>query len=184
MGIAAGLIAVLAASVSLAPLAVAQNGRPIAVTPPGGAPVSFADLIERVSPAVVSVQVTTEMKATERNSAFNPFRGLPGFDEYEDEFGEESEPSPDEGREGEALGSGFFISAAGYIIFARGARLMMTHPVYAPADVAISCLTPQCMGSGPKATFELRAPSGQYGPGRWFFGQNQNISGGTHLLSI
>ena len=76
------------------------------------------------------------------------------------------------------------ISAAGYIIFARGARLMMTHPVYAPADVAISCLTPQCMGSGPKATFELRAPSGQYGPGRWFFGQNQNISGGTHLLSI
>jgi len=116
MGIAAGLIAVLAASVSLAPLAVAQNGRPIAVTPPGGAPVSFADLIERVSPAVVSVQVTTEMKATERNSAFNPFRGLPGFDEYEDEFGEESEPSPDEGREGEALGSGFFISAAGYIV--------------------------------------------------------------------
>ena len=76
------------------------------------------------------------------------------------------------------------VSAAGYIIFARGARLMMTHPVYAPADVAISCLTPQCMGSGPKATFELRAPSGQYGPGRWFFGQNQNISGGTHLLSI
>ena len=72
------------------------------------------------------------------------------------------------------------ISAAGYIIFARGARLMMTHPVYAPADVAIACLTPQCMGSGPKATFELRAPSGQYGPGRWFFGQNQNISGGTH----
>ena len=69
MGIAAGLIAVLAASVSLAPLAVAQNGRPIAVTPPGGAPVSFADLIERVSPAVVSVQVTTEMKATSRRPA-------------------------------------------------------------------------------------------------------------------
>ena len=35
-----GLIAVLAASVSLAPLAAAQNGKPIAVTPPGGAPVS------------------------------------------------------------------------------------------------------------------------------------------------
>ena len=37
MGIAAGLIAVLAASVSLAPLAASQNGKPIAVTPPGGA---------------------------------------------------------------------------------------------------------------------------------------------------
>lgn len=116
MGIAAGLIAVLAASVSLAPLAASQNGKPIAVTPPGGAPVSFADLIERVSPAVVSVQVTTEMKPAERNSAFNPFRGLPGFDEYEDEFGDDAEPSPDEGREGEALGSGFFISSAGYIV--------------------------------------------------------------------
>jgi hypothetical protein len=72
------------------------------------------------------------------------------------------------------------ISSAGYIIFARGARLMMTHPVYAQADIALSCLTPQCMGSGPKATFELRAPRGQYGPGHWFFGQNQNISGSTH----
>ena len=104
MGIAAGLIAVLAASVSLAPLAASQNGKPIAVTPPGGAPVSFADLIERVSPAVVSVQVTTEMKPAERNSAFNPFRGLPGFDEYEDEFGDDAEPSPDECRVGKTRG--------------------------------------------------------------------------------
>lgn len=116
MGLAAGLMAALAVSVSLAPVVVAQNGKPIAVTPPGGAPMSFADLIERVSPAVVSVSVTTEVKAADRNSAFNPFRGLPGFDEYEDEFGEQEAPSPDEGREGQALGSGFFISGQGYIV--------------------------------------------------------------------
>ena len=78
---------------------------------------SFADLIERVSPAVVSVQVTTEVKAAERNGAFNPFRGLPGFDEYEDEFGEQEDKSaPDTDREGVALGSGFFISPAGDIV--------------------------------------------------------------------
>ena len=85
-GIAAGLMAALAMGSAMAPLAAAQ--KPIAVTPPAGAPMSFADLIERVSPAVVSVQVTTEVKVADRNSAFNPFRGLPGFDEYEDQFGE------------------------------------------------------------------------------------------------
>jgi len=116
LGIAAGLMAVLAAGASLAPVAAAQNAKPIAVTPPAGAPMSFADLIERVSPAVVSVSVTTEIKAADRNSAFNPFRGLPGFDEYEDEFGEQEEEGPERGRDGQALGSGFFISGQGYIV--------------------------------------------------------------------
>jgi len=121
VGIAAGLMAVLSAGAALAPIAAAQ--KPIAVTPPAGAPMSFADLIERVSPAVVSVQVTTEVKASQRNSAFNPFRGLPGFDEYEDQFGEgesegegEDKGAPETDQEGNALGSGFFINAQGYIV--------------------------------------------------------------------
>lgn len=118
VGFAAGLVAAVAMSaIATAPGAVAQ--KPIAVTPPAGAPMSFADLIERVSPAVVSVQVTTEIKVADRNSAFNPFRGLPGFDEYEDRFGEgekEDEGSPETDQEGNALGSGFFISSQGYIV--------------------------------------------------------------------
>ena len=115
-GIAAGLMAALAMGSAMAPLAAAQ--KPIAVTPPAGAPMSFADLIERVSPAVVSVQVTTEVKVADRNSAFNPFRGLPGFDEYEDQFGEDKkeEGAPEKDQEGNALGSGFFISPQGYIV--------------------------------------------------------------------
>ncbi len=116
VGIAAGLMAALAMGSAMAPLAAAQ--KPIAVTPPAGAPMSFADLIERVSPAVVSVQVTTEVKVADRNSAFNPFRGLPGFDEYEDQFGEDKkeEGAPEKDQEGNALGSGFFISPQGYIV--------------------------------------------------------------------
>ncbi|MEQ1779948.1 MAG: Do family serine endopeptidase [Hyphomonadaceae bacterium] len=115
LSLAAGLMMALAATTSLVPVAAAQ--KPVAITPPSGAPMSFADLIERVSPAVVSVQVTTEVKAAERNGAFNPFRGLPGFDEYEDEFGDQEDKStPDTDREGVALGSGFFISPAGYIV--------------------------------------------------------------------
>jgi len=118
LGMAAGLAAAILAGVALAPPAMAQ--KPITVSPPSGAPMSFADLIERVSPAVVSVSVTTEIKVSDRNSVFNPFRGLPGFDEYEDEFGEQGEENdrgrPETDREGNALGSGFFIRADGYIV--------------------------------------------------------------------
>jgi serine protease Do len=79
---------------------------------------SFADLIDRVSPAVVSVLVTTEIKSSARENAFNPFRGLPGFDEYEDRFGgeDDEEGGPETDEEGNALGSGFFISSSGYIV--------------------------------------------------------------------
>jgi serine protease Do len=117
-GIAASFM--VAAAVAAAPV-FAQNGKPITVAPPAGAPMSFADLIERVSPAVVSVQVTTEIKVANRNNAFNPFRGLPGFDEYEDRFGKkdqgEGEGEEEEtDQEGNALGSGFFIDPKGYIV--------------------------------------------------------------------
>ena len=119
LGIAAGLMAALATGASLAPMAVAQK---VNIAPPAGAPMSFADLIERVSPAVVSVQVTTEIKVAARDGAFNQFRGLPGFDEYEDQFGDkeegegEDEGGPETDREGNALGSGFFIRQDGYIV--------------------------------------------------------------------
>src|SRR5690349_9734137 len=98
---------------------ISSTGKPIAVSPPAGAPMSFADLIDRVSPAVVSVIVTTEIKASQRQRAINPFRGLPGFDEYADRFGEkngEDEGEPEQDQEGNALGSGFFISSNGYIV--------------------------------------------------------------------
>jgi len=122
IGIATRLMAAAAMGVALsAPGALAQSTKPIAVSAPAGAPMSFADLIDRVSPAVVSVQVTTEIKTSDRNSPFNPFRGLPGFDEYEDRFGQGEEGEGENGKpetdeEGNALGSGFFISSSGYIV--------------------------------------------------------------------
>jgi serine protease Do len=122
-GVAAGLMVATAMSFALGAGAIAQQpisatSKPIAVVPPAGAPMSFADLVERVSPAVVSVQVTTEIKNSARENAFNPFRGLPGFDEYEDRFGnrDENEGGPETDEEGNALGSGFFISNTGYIV--------------------------------------------------------------------
>ncbi len=92
------------------------DAKPIVVQPPNGAPMSFADLIENVSPAVVSVQVTTEVEAADQYAdLFERFRNLPGFDDYLERRGEEGE---DEGspREGRSLGSGFFISEEGHIV--------------------------------------------------------------------
>jgi S1-C subfamily serine protease len=77
MLLTAGLAAALTTA---APVAFAQAPKPISVAPPAGAPMSFAELIDRVSPAVVSVVVTTEVKTSKLEKQFNPFRGLPGFD--------------------------------------------------------------------------------------------------------
>ncbi|MEZ5937582.1 MAG: Do family serine endopeptidase [Hyphomonadaceae bacterium] len=103
---------------SAAPAAVAQVPKPISVSPPAGAPMSFADLIDRVSPAVVSVSVTTEIHSQNQARRFNPFRGLPGFDEFDDQFEDDGDDSgsPETDEEGRALGSGFFISPQGYIV--------------------------------------------------------------------
>ncbi|WP_018996601.1 Do family serine endopeptidase [Hirschia maritima] len=100
------------------------DAKPIVVQAPLGAPLSFADLIENVSPAVVSVQVTTEIEAPEQyGELFERFRNIPGFEDFMDRQGEENEDGEDDGddegpapREGRSLGSGFFISNTGYIV--------------------------------------------------------------------
>jgi serine protease Do len=82
----------------------AQEITPRAIAPPGGAPMSFADLIERVRPAVVSISVRQRPDA-----ATAPIEGLPpGFEEF---FrGRPGRPGPT------SLGSGFFINENGTIV--------------------------------------------------------------------
>ena len=80
-----------------------------------GAPLSFADLIDQVSPAVVSINVTTTVESPFGGEEFN-FDGAPdGFEDFfrqfRREFGEGDEP-----REARALGSGFVISSDGYVV--------------------------------------------------------------------
>ncbi|MEQ8556722.1 MAG: Do family serine endopeptidase [Henriciella sp.] len=99
----------------------ADAKQPITIQAPKGAPMSFADLIEEVSPAVVSVNVVSEREVSNMGNMeefFERFRGLPGFDDYmrdrENEEGEqEEEPRT---REARSLGSGFFISDEGFIV--------------------------------------------------------------------
>lgn len=93
--------------------------------PPPGAPMSFSDIFDRVSPAVVSINVTSRVDASALRIPGLPFdlvpRGAPGD---EDDEGDDAAP-PQGGRTEkgqpklptqQSAGSGFFISPDGYIV--------------------------------------------------------------------
>lgn len=96
----------------------ADARQPITIEAPRGAPLSFADLIERVSPAVVSVNVTTETTVGVVNPLedfLDRFRNGPrGVPDSEGEEGESEEDA--RRRRGGGVGSGFFISSDGLIV--------------------------------------------------------------------
>ena len=85
------------------PAVMAQAPRP-------GAPPTFADLVERLQPAVVNI-------STRQTVQIQGPRLPPGFEEFFRRFGA---PVPDGGgarqQHGQSLGSGFIISADGYIV--------------------------------------------------------------------
>ncbi len=100
---------------------------------PLGAPASFADIFQRVSPAVVSIVVTTKVKPSEMAQMEGipfPFNQLPQFQNRGGRGGRSGPATPrsggsgsnDEGDdsndapEAQAAGSGFFVSADGYIV--------------------------------------------------------------------
>ena len=112
---AAALVGAFGAGAVLAPRAV--DARPIQVEPPraGASLPSFADLGERVSPAVVSITVVTEQRANTRNLQIP---GFPDLEELPPELRRRFEESQrnQRPRQGRGLGSGFFISEQGHIV--------------------------------------------------------------------
>nr|WP_323037799.1 Do family serine endopeptidase [Pararhodobacter sp.] len=78
-------------------------------------PVSFADLAERVSPAVVNITTSTTVTAQlDPNQPRLP-DGAPFEDFFNDFFNRDGQRQP-RPRQSQALGSGFVISADGYIV--------------------------------------------------------------------
>jgi Do/DeqQ family serine protease len=71
---------------------------------------SFADVIEKASPAVVEISMTRVIKASEQQSG-NPFLSDPFFRQF---FGGQGMRPRDQREQG--LGSGVIISPAGYIV--------------------------------------------------------------------
>ncbi len=86
---------------------VAQNdaGQIGRAVPRAGAPASFADLTEQLQPAVVNI--STKQRITVNN---NPFAGSPFADLFGNGGGQPTT------RQATSLGSGFLISADGYVV--------------------------------------------------------------------
>ncbi len=93
---------------------VAQNDRLQMenMVPRAGAPASFADLTEQLQPAVVNI--STRQTVTVEQQA-NPFAGTP-FGQFFNRRQQQQAPSAPQTREATSLGSGFLVSADGYVV--------------------------------------------------------------------
>ncbi len=99
------------ATLALQPQASAQTaqnepGLIAAAAPRAGAPMSFADMVARLQPAVVNISTTQRVRVNT-----SPFAGTP----LENMFGQQGGGAPVT-REAQSLGSGFLISADGYVV--------------------------------------------------------------------
>ena len=89
----------------------ANDSRVMRAAAPAGAPMSFADLTEQLQPAVVNISTTQRVRVNNNN---NPFAGTP----FDGLFGNRRRGGGDgaQTREAQSLGSGFIISADGYVV--------------------------------------------------------------------
>ena len=90
-----------------------------AVRVEGVQPVSFADVVEKVRPAVVSVRVKTmgdvSADATNPEDFFDVPQGSP-MEKFFQQFRRDRSGPPAKARPGTSLGSGFIISSDGYVV--------------------------------------------------------------------
>jgi len=83
------------------------------------APASFADLAERLLPAVVNIATTQQVPAERRRGDIpQPPPGSPLEDLFREFFGDRGDRGgrPDRPRRGTSLGSGFVVDPTGYIV--------------------------------------------------------------------
>jgi serine protease Do len=80
-----------------------------------GAPESFADLAEQVSPSVVNITTTSVVAASTDATPMVP-PGSPFEDFFKDFMGPNGQGGGNEPQRSEALGSGFVVSKDGYIV--------------------------------------------------------------------
>ena len=96
------------------PFAVAETAtQPTIETPYGRAPLSFADLVAKVSPAVVSINVKGDMKVAENDQEIPGMPDLPEDNPLYDFFKQFRKGMPQQPAKPTptfAQGSGFFIS--------------------------------------------------------------------------
>lgn len=107
---------VFAQSPSTAPATQPTTTRATLALPPPGAPISFADLTARLQPAVVNVSTTQRVEVGRNFSLprLGPDSNLGDlFRRFQEQQGDDGQPVT---REANSLGSGFIISADGYVV--------------------------------------------------------------------
>ncbi len=113
---------VLAAVVTVNPVSAQREASGSVLTPMGRAPLSFADIAERVTPAVVSISVSNGTRLASRRRGNNFGRSLPDLPEgLPESFKEFFRNMPRQfgnppRRPTRAQGSGFVVSADGYVV--------------------------------------------------------------------
>jgi serine protease Do len=118
LGAGTAIALALAAAFGAAPLAAQDAPAAAGAEATAMMPVSFADLAERLSPAVVNITTTTNIARVEGG----PGPIVPEGSPFEDFFRDFMERQPGQGgpqqrqRRSNALGSGFIISPDGYIV--------------------------------------------------------------------
>jgi len=108
-----GATATLALQPSLAQTAQNEPGVIQAAAPRAGAPMSFADMVAKLQPAVVNISTKQSIKAPPQQA--NPFAGTP-FENFFGQGGPGQGGGQPRAREGQSLGSGFIISTDGYVV--------------------------------------------------------------------
>ncbi len=104
-----GAAATLTLNPSDAQTAQNEPGSIAASAPRPGAPMSFADMVAKLSPAVVNISTTQRITVPQQA---NPFQGTP----LEQFFGQRGGGGSGRTQEAQSLGSGFLISNDGYIV--------------------------------------------------------------------
>ena len=111
------LLSGAAAAVTLSPPGqTAQNepGAIAATAPRPGAPMSFADMVAKLQPAVVNISTSQHIQVQQQA---NPFAGTPFGDLFGQLNGQQGDGNGQpQTREAQSLGSGFLISADGYVV--------------------------------------------------------------------
>lgn len=120
------LAAVAVVGAGLVGIGIAEHSAPAVAQFKPGTPaetLSFAEIVERVKPAVVSISTTNEVKVADRSRGpgGRPFEGIPGLPEDHplNEFFKNmpnGQGNPMQQRPRQAAGSGFVVSPDGFIV--------------------------------------------------------------------
>lgn len=93
---------------ALAQTAQNEPGAIAATAPRPGAPMSFADMVAKLQPAVVNISTTQTVRVAQQNDQMSELMGRM--------FGIPTQPQGPSTRQAQSLGSGFIISADGYVV--------------------------------------------------------------------